>query len=45
MQETAAAQVEALLFEPAPKKHVTRKTKRATTHKTTRKKKLRSSSK
>ena len=45
MQEAAAAQVEALLFEPAPKKHVARKTKRATTHKTTRKKKMRSSSK
>jgi len=45
MQEEAAAQVEALLFEPAPKKRAARKTKRATTHKTTRKKKMRSSSK
>jgi integrase len=45
MQEAAAARVEALLFEPSPKKQVARKRKRATTHKTTRKKKMRSSSK
>src|SRR6266849_2293080 len=36
MQEAAAAQVEALLFEPAPKKHAARRPKRAITHKTTR---------
>ena len=45
MQEAAAAQVEALLFEPAPKKHAARKTKRAITHKTTRQHKTKSSSK
>ena len=32
MQEAAAAQVEALLFEPAPKMNDARKTKRATKH-------------
>ena len=45
MQEAAAAQVEALLFEPAPRKHAARKTKRAITHKTTRQHKTKSSSK
>jgi integrase len=45
MQEAAAAQVEALLFEPAPKKHVARKTRRVTTANTARKRERRSSSK
>ena len=39
MQESAAAQVEALLFEPAPKKRSARKKKRATTDKTKREQK------
>ena len=45
MQEAAAAQVEALLFESAPKKRVARKTRRATTHKTKREQKMKASSK
>jgi len=39
MQEAAAAQVEALLFEPAPKKRAARKKKRATRDKTKREEK------
>jgi len=45
MQEAAAAQVEALLFESAPKKRGARKTKRGTTHKASREHTTKGSSK
>jgi hypothetical protein len=45
MQEAVAAQVEALLFEAAPKKRAGRKTKRAITYRRKREQKMKPSSK
>jgi hypothetical protein len=45
MQESAAAQVEALLFDSTPKKRAARKTKRATRHRTKSEHKINASSK